>query len=639
MTSQQMAPGAPASPRSALPEATALPPALAAPQLPAGRPRAAPSITRVFTAAFLAIAVAVVVNRVAAWQNARRTQDAMVDLASRIDQVGTPRPSADLETELRLMRNVATDAGDDAVHAASQTTLWSMTVLGALAIGLWYYRRRFASPFAHVVTALERVAAGRYEERLVEDQRGEFGMIVRSVNRMADALAWRERVQDQMGRLLSALNAPPDDAGVGSFGPALDVLAGATGAAALALYQPHYDTNEWAPTALRRATAHPLSREVVRELIGDAASVIHCAGGGAGPVRERLRFGDASSPAATGGLALVPLRSRNRLVGLLAVQLAGEPSDSDRTALEHAAPNLAIACEREAAHQHTRRLAVEVRHAAQRLESQNAALTKLNDQLETQHHELSRLNAELDKANRLKDQFLANVSHELRTPLNSVIGFSDLLLSPDSVVGPLTDTQRDYLETIARNGRHLLHLINELLDLSKIAAGRMQLYRERLDIEALLREAAASVHAQLEARRHTLAIDPPGEPVPVDADHVRLRQVLLNLLSNAIKFTPEGGGVTVVARLEDTGQRVRVAVTDTGIGIAPHDQARLFQEFVQLDGGPSRRYEGSGLGLALSKRLVELHGGRIGVKSELGKGSTFWFTLPRADAQPAHGAA
>src|SRR6059036_1740191 len=146
MTSQQMAPGAPASPPSALPEATRSPPALAASQPPAGRLRAAPSITRVFTAAFLAIAVAVVVNRVAAWQNARRTQEAMADLASRIDQVGTPRPSADLETELRLMRKVATDAGDDAVHAASQTTLLSMTVLGALAIGLWYYRRRFASP-------------------------------------------------------------------------------------------------------------------------------------------------------------------------------------------------------------------------------------------------------------------------------------------------------------------------------------------------------------------------------------------------------------------------------------------------------------------------------------------------------------
>ena len=218
-----------------------------------------------------------------------------------------------------------------------------------------------------------------------------------------------------------------------------------------------------------------------------------------------------------------------------------------------------------------------------------------------------------------------------------MIGFSDLLLILDSGAGPLTDTQRDYLETIARNGRHLLHLINELLDLSKIAAGRMELRREPLDLEALLREAAESVHAQVEARRHQLAIESPGEGVLVDADHVRLRQVLLNLLSNAIKFTPEGGRITLNARLEDTGRRVRVAVSDTGIGIAPHDQARLFQEFVQLDAGPSRHYEGTGLGLALSMRLVELHGGRMGVRSELGKGSTFWFTLSRAEQQPGAG--
>src|SRR5213079_117665 len=279
--------------------------------------------------------------------------------------------------------------------------------------------------------------------------------------------------------------------------------------------------------------------------------------------------------------------------GLLVATVGGELSADARVALEHAAPNLAIACERESAHQHTRRLAVEVRHAAQRLESQNA-------ELEDQHRELSRLNAELDQAGKLKDQFLANVSHELRTPLNSVIGFSDLLLTMATPENPLTDTQRDYLETIARNGRHLLHLINELLDLSKIAAGRMELRREPLDLEALLREAAESVHAQVEARRHQLAIESPGEAVLVDADHVRLRQVLLNLLSNAIKFTPEGGRITLNARLEDTGRQVRVAVSDTGIGIAPHDQARLFQEFVQLDAGPSRHYEGTGLGLALS---------------------------------------
>jgi len=318
-------------------------------------------------------------------------------------------------------------------------------------------------------------------------------------------------------------------------------------------------------------------------------------------------------------------------VGLLVVLLAGELPADAQTVLEQAAPNLAIACERESAHQHTRRLAVEVRHAAQRLESQNAALTSLNDKLEEQHRELSRLNVELDQASKLKDQFLANVSHELRTPLNSVIGFSDLLLTGQVEGAPLSGTQRDYLETISRNGRHLLQLINELLDLSKIAAGHMDLRLEPVPLDTVFREAADSVRAQLEARRHKLAIEPAPEPFTVTADRGRLLQVLLNLLSNAIKFTTDGGRVTLSARLGDGGRHVRVAVSDTGIGIAPHDQAKLFQEFVQLDATPSRRYEGTGLGLALSKRLVELHGGTIGVESELGKGSTFWFTLPRAE--------
>jgi len=354
--------------------------------------------------------------------------------------------------------------------------------------------------------------------------------------------------------------------------------------------------------------------------------------GAADAVRAQLQLADGAT-GADGTLAVVPLRSRDRLVGLLVATVAGPLSADVHTALDRAAPNLAIACERESAHQHTRRLAVEVRHAAQRLESQNAALTALNDQLEAQHGELRRLNVELDQAGKLKDQFLANMSHELRTPLNSVIGFSDLLLAMSAADNPLTDTQRDYLETIARNGRQLLDLINELLDLSKIAAGRMELRLEALELHALLGEAADSVRAQVEARKHKLAIEPSREPLLVTADRGRLRQVLLNLLSNAIKFTTDSGRITLSARLDD-GSRVRVAVSDSGIGIATDDQAKLFQEFVQLDASTSRRYEGTGLGLALSRRLVELHGGTMGVDSELGRGSTFWFTLPRAVRPP-----
>jgi signal transduction histidine kinase len=211
---------------------------------------------------------------------------------------------------------------------------------------------------------------------------------------------------------------------------------------------------------------------------------------------------------------------------------------------------------------------------------------------------------------RTKDQFLSNISHELRTPLNSIIGFTDLLLTQDLGGPPLSDQQRDFLETVARNGRHLLELINELLDLQRIAAGRMELHPEAVEVAALISEAAGSVQAQAQQRR----------------------QVLLNLLSNAIKFTPDGGRITVAAGPVNGGSAVRVAVTDTGIGIAPEDQAKLFQEFVQLDASASRRYEGTGLGLALSRRLVELHGGAIGVESATGKGSTFWFTLPHEGA-------
>src|SRR6184192_1617986 len=605
----------------------------AIPAAPTRGPRRAPSITRVFTAAFLAIAVGVLADRYVTWQNARRTQADMVELTHRLERLERLHPSLGLETQLQELRELAADVGDNAIQSAIQTTVILAIVLVALAVGLWYNRRRLAGPFGRIVLALERVATGSHAARLDESQPEEFGMIARSVNQMAASLAWRERMQEHIARLLTALNAPAGGGGSGGaavagFGPTLEVLAAATGAPGLALYQPNYDTNEWAATAVRRATAHTLSRDVVRQLVGEAATVIHYAGAAAEPVRAQLRLtaGDAAHDGSA--VALVPLRSRDRLVGLLVVLLAGDLAADARTVLEHAAPNLAIACERESAHQHTRRLAVEVRHAAQRLESQNAVL-------EEQHRELSRLNAELDQAGKLKDQFLANVSHQLRTPLNSVIGFSDLLLTMATPENPLTETQRDYLETIARNGRHLLELINELLDLSKIAAGRMELRLEPLELGALLQEAAGTVRAQLEARRHTLVIEPSADHLVVTADRGRLRQVLLNLLSNAIKFSTDGGRVRLSARLEDSGA-VRVAVSDTGIGIAPEDQRKLFQEFVQLDASESRRYEGTGLGLALSKRLVELHGGTIGVESELGKGSTFWFTLRRAESGPEH---
>src|SRR5256885_4031841 len=212
---------------------------------------------------------------------------------------------------------------------------WSV----AYACGLRYNGGRLARPFAHGGGGLERVAAGHYDERLDEDQPEEFGQIARGVNQMAAALAWRERVQDQVGRLLAALNAPPGEAtAAGSFGPALEVIAAATGAPALALYQPQYDTNEWGPTAVRRATARPLSRDVVRQVVGDAVTVIYYPSAAAGPVRTQLQLTTADDESA-GGLALAPLRSRDRLVGLLVATVAGGPSADPRAPPEEGAPN------------------------------------------------------------------------------------------------------------------------------------------------------------------------------------------------------------------------------------------------------------------------------------------------------------
>ncbi len=573
----------------------------------------APSITRLFFATFFAVALAGLTIALLAWVGARNAEQDVFGILETIDRLDAASPAPTRAVERERIRGLAEDIGDSTQQAALATTIVLLAVLASLGIGLLYGRRRLAEPFGAIVSALQRVAAGEYAARLPEDASGEFGAIAQGVNHMAERLAWRERMQDQTSRLLAALNAAPRE--TGGLTPALDVLAESTGAAALVLYQPDYEASEWEPTAARGLTPRPLSRITVRDVVGESgAAVVLLAGEPGAAARAKLLL----PPAPGREIGIAPLRSAGRLVGLLVALPADAFAPSQLDALELALPNLAIACERESAHQNTRRLATEVRRTAQYLEEQSDELTRVNE--------------ELAKANQLKSDFLANMSHELRTPLNSIIGFSDMLLTED--VGALSPTQRDFLETVARNGRHLLDLISELLDLSKIEAGQLRLALEAVDLRELLRDAADTVRAQTEQRRHRLEIEVPDQPLQVTADHGRVRQVLLNLLSNAIKFTPEGGRLRIVGRAENGGARIEVI--DTGIGIAPADQSKLFREFVQLDASASRHYEGTGLGLALCKRLVELHGGRIGVESDLGRGSTFWFTLPH-EARPAVG--
>jgi signal transduction histidine kinase len=258
-------------------------------------------------------------------------------------------------------------------------------------------------------------------------------------------------------------------------------------------------------------------------------------------------------------------------------------------------------------------------------------------------HALQARSAEVEVASRHKSEFLASMSHELRTPLNAVIGFSEVLL--ERMFGDLNDRQEDYLRDIWSSGKHLLELLNEILDLSKVEAGQMTLDPTEFSLQEALGHGLALVRERAARHGIRLGLEVAADVGPVRADELRIKQVIVNLLSNAVKFTPDGGRVEVRARTE--GSEVLVTVADTGTGVAAEDRERIFESF-QQGGRRASTTEGTGLGLTLSKRIVELHGGRIWVDSQMGVGSTFGFAIPagvpaaaatgddpgRADGQP-----
>jgi signal transduction histidine kinase/DNA-binding response OmpR family regulator len=245
--------------------------------------------------------------------------------------------------------------------------------------------------------------------------------------------------------------------------------------------------------------------------------------------------------------------------------------------------------------------------------------------------ELGRLYHQLEAANRHKSEFLASMSHELRTPLNAIIGFSEVLV--ERLFGEVNAKQEEYLRDILDSGRHLLSLINDILDLSKVEAGHMELELGSFSLPEALENGLTMVRER--ASRHDIALSLDMDPTLdiIEADERKVKQVVFNLLSNAVKFTPDGGQVGIAAVL-DSGE-VRITVWDTGIGIAPEDQARIFEEFQQVGGRIRQGQEGTGLGLALARRFVELHGGGLSVESAVGQGSRFTFTLPMRMPPPA----
>ncbi len=315
---------------------------------------------------------------------------------------------------------------------------------------------------------------------------------------------------------------------------------------------------------------------------------------------------------ATTAAMAVPLLIEDRLIGTLGVgstQPGRAFTAEDLKLLELLAQPAASALENARLHEQVKRHAEE-----------------LERKVEERTQALKVANAQLAAASRHKSEFLASMSHELRTPLNSILGFAELL--HDQTFGPLNEKQQRYVHNILVSGKHLLALINDILDLSKVEAGKLEFRPEPFDLKEALEGSLTVVASAASKKNLTLSLEVDQRLSTLTADPARFKQILYNLLSNAVKFTPEGGRVTVTARPVE-GTFVEIRVQDTGIGIRPEDLPKLFQEFTQLRSPLSKPHEGTGLGLALTKKLVERQGGRIWAESEgEGKGSTFTFLLP-----------
>ncbi|WP_342304703.1 PAS domain S-box protein [Methanolobus sp. ZRKC5] len=231
---------------------------------------------------------------------------------------------------------------------------------------------------------------------------------------------------------------------------------------------------------------------------------------------------------------------------------------------------------------------------------------------------------EAETASRAKSEFLANMSHEIRTPLNSIIGFSDVMIN--GIAGELIPKQEQYMQHISDSGHHLLNLINDILDISKVEAGKMELHFEMIDVPTAMNEIIIITQSLTFKKKIKVSVDICENVPNVRADRSKFKQIMYNLLGNAIKFTSDEGHISILANVKDS--KLLISIIDNGLGISPDDLKKLFKPFSQIDSSTSRSYQGTGLGLALVKELIELHGGKIWVQSELGKGSNFTFELP-----------
>jgi signal transduction histidine kinase/DNA-binding response OmpR family regulator/HAMP domain-containing protein len=508
--------------------------------------------------------------------------------------------------------------------------------LGTILIGVlvsFGFCNYVLTPVQAVASAAARIAAGDLSQRVTVQGRDEIGLLAMTFNHMAASLDQMTQAQQQRLAELSALHA-------------IGLVISST-----------LDLDRLIALALDAVVQH-LGYDRARLFLVDAEKQALVQGriaGAANDIQEQLRA--LEMPLRPGGglhvqvvltgepilvedmkqvkdqayqpllglldahsLVVLPLKLEERVLGVLSVDNCRTQhtlTAADQRLLATLANQLAIAIANALAYWQIEQLNVGL----------EAKVQERTEALQLQQQELQEVNIRLEAANRHKSEFLANMSHELRTPLNAIIGFSEVLL--EKMFGDVNERQEEYLNDVLSSGQHLLSLINDILDLSKVEAGKMELELGMFDLRQVLEGSLIMVKERALAHGLTLSLDMADDLSVITGDERKVKQILFNLLSNAVKFTSDKGKVGIVAKRTDAA--VQIAVWDTGVGIAPEDQQRIFEEFQQVGHGLAGKTEGTGLGLALTKRFVELHGGTIWVESTLGQGSTFTFTLPLTD--------
>ena len=486
------------------------------------------------------------------------------------------------------------------------------------------------TPVQAMANAAARIAAGDLSQRVEANSRDEIGVLAMTFNRMTTSLDHMTQAQQQRLAELSALHA-------------IGLVTSST-----------LDMERLIDSVLEAIVRH-LGYDRAKLFLVDAhqQALVHGRVAGAPedidaqlrtmhiPLREEGGFlarvalhgepvlvedmqrvrdhahGSLMDLLGTRSLVAVPLKVQDRILGVLSVdnsRTARTLTEADQRLLTTVANQVATAIANALAYQQIEQLNVGLEEKVQ----------ERTEALRLQQETLQEMNLQLEIANRHKSEFLANMSHELRTPLNAVIGFSEVLL--EKMFGDLNAKQAEYLDDILSSGKYLLSLINDILDLSKVEAGKLDLELGVVALRQLLEGSLVMVKERALAHGIALSLDMSNDLDTIIGDERKIKQILFNLLSNAVKFTPDKGQVGI--KVTRAGDVVQIAVWDTGVGIALEDQQRIFEEFRQVGQGLTGKTEGTGLGLTLTKRFVELHGGKVWVESALGHGSVFTFTLP-----------